>query len=412
LVDPQEAPDIDQFQSANRVVISDANQLGIALGSGCQYEAVTDSGWYMLGLATGGALLQGPMIYPTPLVILPMPAEYGQAWQIGFRYELGFPAPDTLMGGILDSVFVRLTIGGSAELDGWGIVRFSGGEVQALRQKISTGGSITLVGTRVIFGRRVEVEIPLGLEIQASQTYRWFAADVGEIASITSMLGEQDANFILASAIRVRRIIPAMTFPQGPLSFGEVHVGNSGMAQLSFSNHGEGIGIISRVEFSGGVGAEMEVITALPFVVPPDSSGRIRFLWTPTQERTLQGESLLLTHNDPTAQNLLTLPLIGNTPAFGVDLSTEPLQTFSLGENFPNPFNATTTVPFSLSQDGRVRLMLADALGRQIKQLAKGDYSAGSHNISVDLHDMPAGLYWLKLEAGGRSAARPILLLK
>jgi len=413
LIDPDEAPERETFAAANRVIHSTVNDLGINLGSGYQYEVLADSGWYMLGVLGDSGILNMPMAFPNPLLILPMPAEYGDGWNIGTQYEIGFPAPDTLLGGILDSVYVRIRIGGDAEIDGWGIVRFSGGEVAAIRQRISTGGRITLVGTMVILGRRVEVELPYGFDIQTSITYRWFAAGVGEVASITSMLGEQDPAFTLARQIRVRRIIPEMIFPQATITFGEVRVGNSGLANFAFQNRGEGIGIITRVEFSGGLGSEIEVLTVLPYVVEPDSSGRLRFLWTPTVEKSLAGESALVYHNDPALNNPLTITLFGATPDFnGVNEEQPAVKDFTLFMNYPNPFNGKTMMLFELPQTSRVCVSLADVLGRNDRVLFNERRAAGRVSIPLDLSGLAAGAYLVRLETGGGVIIRKVILEK
>jgi hypothetical protein len=425
LLDPDAAPERETFPTANRVLLSAVNDLGLNLGTGYQYETLTDSGWFMLGVASDGGIFNQAIVYQTPMLVLPMPAEYGAAWDIGANLDIGFPLPDSLLGllgdlgdfaDLVDSIYIRVSLGGSASLDGWGIVRFSGGEVRALRQRISTGGSISVVavGTIPIINERFEIEIPgLGYDLQVSQTYRWFAAGVGEIASMTSMLGDDDPNFSLAAQVRVRRIIPAMEFPDAPLVFGEVHVGNSGLASLSFGNTGEGIGIITRIGFSGGLENEIEVLTELPYVIEPDSNCLIRFLWTPQQERSLDRESLLIYHNDPAASNPLMLQIEGFTPDFN-DVKGEKTvaEEFSLGANYPNPFNSATRLTFGLPEPGRVLIQAYDPAGHLIGTLAEGWFEAGRHFITFDGRDLPSGVYLMTMKAGKFRSMRKTILIR
>ncbi len=49
---------------------------------------------------------------------------------------------------------------------------------------------------------------------------------------------------------------------------------------------------------------------------------------------------------------------------------------FSLGQNFPNPFNVSTTIPFALNKDARVELRVFDVLGRQYSTLTNGFFNA------------------------------------
>lgn len=420
LLDPEEAPEIDSFEGANRVLRSATNDLGLNLGTGYQYEALTDSGWYMLGVMGDGGLLDLPIVYPTPQMILPMPTEYGAEWDIGVRIRFGFPPPDTLramlgeLADLVDSIYVNINLGGFSSIDGWGIVRFSGGEVRALRQFISTGGRITISAAGRLFGRRFEEEIPgLGYEIASLYTYRWFAAGVGEIAAMTSMLGEEDPDFSLASQVRVRRVIPEMTFPQGPLAFGEVHVGNSGVGSLLFRNAGEGIGIVSRIQYSAGVAGEIECLSELPLVIEPDSSGRLRFLWSPTVERTLQGETVSLYHNDPQMESPLVMQLAGNTPGFnGVPRNTLEPGEFSIAASYPNPFNGIAMIVINASGTSQVRLTVRDLFGRQAAPTASYIISPGERTLSLDCRALPAGIYWVDAVAGGRLATTSINLVR
>jgi acyl-CoA thioesterase I len=90
---------------------------------------------------------------------------------------------------------------------------------------------------------------------------------------------------------------------------------------------------------------------------------------------------------------------------------------FALRPAYPNPFNPATTVAFEIPRPGRVRVVVCDSRGRLVRILASGDFSAGTHRVSWDATDgygreMPAGLYVARLEAGGVTLARKILLAR
>jgi len=67
-------------------------------------------------------------------------------------------------------------------------------------------------------------------------------------------------------------------------------------------------------------------------------------------------------------------------------------------ESYPNPFSTTTTVEFSLSNAGTIRLRLFNTLGQLIETLAQGQYSAGTHLVTVSGADLPGGVYLYQLE--------------
>jgi hypothetical protein len=85
--------------------------------------------------------------------------------------------------------------------------------------------------------------------------------------------------------------------------------------------------------------------------------------------------------------------------------------------NFPNPFNASTTLPYHLHQAGPVRLELYDLVGQQIRTLERGFREAGTHSVmwdgeNVDGQRVSSGLYLARLHVQDFSQTRKLLLLK
>jgi len=91
--------------------------------------------------------------------------------------------------------------------------------------------------------------------------------------------------------------------------------------------------------------------------------------------------------------------------------------TFELKQNFPNPFNPTTTIGFSVPDNGHVRLKIYDILGRHVRTLVDGTYPAGNYNVMWDATDqngnaVSAGVYFYTIQAGNHHATKRMLLLK
>lgn len=94
-------------------------------------------------------------------------------------------------------------------------------------------------------------------------------------------------------------------------------------------------------------------------------------------------------------------------------MSAQSMPTeFALCQNFPNPFNPTTQIRFSLAEACNVRLQIFDILGREIKMLAAGQYQRGSYTLTLDASTMPSGVYMYRLQAGNYTAVRKLVLLK
>lgn len=83
-----------------------------------------------------------------------------------------------------------------------------------------------------------------------------------------------------------------------------------------------------------------------------------------------------------------------------------------LRQNFPNPFNPSTTVGFELPRAGRVRITLFDAAGRSVAVIAEGEYAGGYHEVVFRAGGLASGIYFYRLEFGFQSLVRKMLLLR
>ncbi len=85
---------------------------------------------------------------------------------------------------------------------------------------------------------------------------------------------------------------------------------------------------------------------------------------------------------------------------------------FQLLKNFPNPFNPTTTIRFSLRQADHVNLRVFNLAGQEVAVLADGYKKAGEQSIEFDASGLSSGVYIYKLSAHGLSISKKLLLLK
>ena len=85
---------------------------------------------------------------------------------------------------------------------------------------------------------------------------------------------------------------------------------------------------------------------------------------------------------------------------------------FSLSQNFPNPFNPTTTIAFSLPSGSRTNLQIIDVLGRIVESRDLGYLNAGDHQIEYDASSLASGVYFYRVVTESGSLARKMVLLK
>jgi hypothetical protein len=79
---------------------------------------------------------------------------------------------------------------------------------------------------------------------------------------------------------------------------------------------------------------------------------------------------------------------------------------------YPNPFNPTTTISFSLPQASEVSLTVYDVLGQQVAQLVNGTLNAGEHRLTFEAANLPSGVYITRLATSAQTLTQKILLMK
>jgi len=96
---------------------------------------------------------------------------------------------------------------------------------------------------------------------------------------------------------------------------------------------------------------------------------------------------------------------------------TVPAAGLALSQSAPNPFHASTTIAFTLPERATVDLAVYDVAGRRVATLATGVRPAGTHEVEWNGTDsagrrVGTGVYFCKLDAGGRSVTRKIAVLR
>jgi photosystem II stability/assembly factor-like uncharacterized protein len=114
--------------------------------------------------------------------------------------------------------------------------------------------------------------------------------------------------------------------------------------------------------------------------------------------------------------------LDGGTSSSVFVVSTEPLAVddnnniipteYSLEQNFPNPFNPSTTIQFSIPEQSFVTLEIFNALGEKITTLVSKEFNAGNHKYEWNPETQPGGIYFYKLQAGNFTVTKKMILIK
>ena len=118
------------------------------------------------------------------------------------------------------------------------------------------------------------------------------------------------------------------------------------------------------------------------------------------------------------SQNALKYLIIGGDIPLGTNEEKLIPEAFYLSQNFPNPFNPTTninyTVPndLNLKGDAAVILKVFDILGNEISTLVDENQSPGSYNVKFNGSEFPSGVYFYQLRISDLVSTKKLILMK
>lgn len=118
--------------------------------------------------------------------------------------------------------------------------------------------------------------------------------------------------------------------------------------------------------------------------------GTLVFDTTNTELANIEGNIIRVNFNDGSVSPLTDL----DEP-----LNTSIPQDYSLLQNFPNPFNPTTTIRYALPFDSRVTIKIYNVLGQVVKWLKEEVTSAGNYEVQFNSDNLSSGIYFYRINA-------------
>lgn len=86
--------------------------------------------------------------------------------------------------------------------------------------------------------------------------------------------------------------------------------------------------------------------------------------------------------------------------------------SFELKQSYPNPFNPSTNISFSMAHPENVVLKVYNIIGQEVATLINGPMDAGSHVVTFNAANLSSGIYFYQLKAGSQIAIKKMVLLK
>ena len=179
-------------------------------------------------------------------------------------------------------------------------------------------------------------------------------------------------------------------------------VGENALYHLKVEKQGVVTLLMSLVGQSGGINGDGELLKL-----------RFRVLSGRAELKVLNGQLITVEGQGKAG--------IARIPDMRLTLRAVPAGT-SLGQNFPNPFNPETWIPFVLGEGGEVKLRIYDVKGRIVKRLDLGYLDAGYYNTrdtavywdgrNDDGEKVASGVYIYQLQVGERSFTKRMVISK
>lgn len=85
---------------------------------------------------------------------------------------------------------------------------------------------------------------------------------------------------------------------------------------------------------------------------------------------------------------------------------------YKLYDNYPNPFNPSTTLRYSIPEEALTTLKIYNSLGREVTTLVNETKPAGIYDVNFSATDLSSGIYFYTLQAGTFTSTKKMILMK
>jgi hypothetical protein len=112
---------------------------------------------------------------------------------------------------------------------------------------------------------------------------------------------------------------------------------------------------------------------------------------------------------DQSLANTPWLYILGKNTSASVPLAGNEVSDVTV---FPNPAQNEAHIKLALTKSGTIRISLYDDLGREAVSIANGELYQGSYDLPLDLRELPAGHYTLRVESGGKAMSTSVNVVR
>jgi pectin methylesterase-like acyl-CoA thioesterase len=151
--------------------------------------------------------------------------------------------------------------------------------------------------------------------------------------------------------------------------------------------YGPGSDTGSRIDISRQLTDEEALDYTLENIFSKESNPRYAYDWMP--------ENIVITALEDKKDNFDEIP-----------------KNYGLEQNYPNPFNPSTTIRYNLPEKAHVELIIYNVLGEKVKMLINKEMPAGIHKYTIDMKNLPSGVYFYMIKTGSFKKTKKMMLIR
>ncbi len=246
-----------------------------------------------------------------------------------------------------------------------------------------------------------------------TNTYRWEYIKDGSVSSGTDCVWLDEVIF---PAEAINTGTPTIQIDTVSLDFGNHEVGSQSTMPITITNIGDAtmLGSLQVPRPYTLDPANDAFVGNMSYVLAAGEALELSIGFRPIAE----GEypAYLIIYSDDSTALVTNVSLTGSSSPVSNADGISPLIT-ELGANYPNPFNPTTTISFSLKKSGPVNIDIYNILGQKVKTLHSGETPAGIYNLTWNGKDdnhqnVASGMYFYKMQSREYTNTRKMILMK
>lgn len=210
-------------------------------------------------------------------------------------------------------------------------------------------------------------------------------------------------------ALYFNQLLPVISVIPEALEFDYVEPYNFRRLEVTIRNIGQNtLEVISQSITPGG-GSFAVVQGGGAFGLEPDSTHLTWILFAPVD--TARYNATLLIESNALNARVFEIPITGSS----MEITQEEISLpgdFSLTKAYPNPFNSSVILNYSLPRSGKIRLAIFNLSGCEIAMLKEDYFQPGRYSIMVEASDWPAGIYFVRLEMSMEVRIKKLVCVK